>query len=351
MVTAVRIDVEDVRAELRIEDVINRYGLKVRRHGRTLRAKECPRCRLPSSSEAIVFNPRKDTWGHFGAGKAEGGECFGNAIDLVAVCEGLDTKRDFVKVLEIAAKIAGVEARPLTDDERAARRAYREQQAAERQIQADAEEAAMLREAKLKAASVRQRLLRSRETRTSCRGYLLSRGLDGGRLLEGDHARSDLLGNPHVTLWSLDDSEPINVVHRVIDEKNTGPRVLGLPGCPTAGTLCGRVADITTGSTVVVTEGLIDTLTAIQLWPDHVVLGAHGAGRMALLVETVAPIIVSKGGKLVLVPDGDDVGQRCAIKAGEAAMAAGLEMDNTLIVLDLGAHHDLNAAHCAGWKP
>jgi DNA primase len=136
-----------------------------------------------------------------------------------------------------------------------------------------------------------------------------------------------------------------------VSEKNTGPKVLGLAGCPTAGTLCGRVAEITNGASVIIAEGVIDTLTAIHRWPGRVVLGAHGAGRMTRIVETVAPIVLAKGGKLVLVPDGDDVGQRCAIKAGEAALAAGLEMDRTLIVLDLGGYKDLNEAHCAGWKP
>lgn len=349
--SAARIDVNDVRLELRIEHVMERYGLHARKRGRAIRLPECPSCRLHSSSKAVWINTRKDTWGHFGHGKREGGSCYGDAFDLIAVCESLDRRRDWQRILEIAAKIAGVDARPLTDAERAERRAYHERMRAERDRLAEIEETKMLMEAKLKATATWQRLASQRRN-IALRAYLrTARKLNPEPLIEADHVRSDLLGNVHVPLWSLDDGELVNVVSRAISEKNTGPKVLGLAGCPTAGTLCGRLAEIQAGSKVLIAEGVIDTLTAIQLWPDHVVLGAHGAGRLTQIVEAAAPIVHAKGGRLVLVPDGDDVGQRCAINAGEAALDAGLEMDETLVVVDLGDHHDLNDAHCAGWKP
>jgi hypothetical protein len=348
MVTA-RINLDDVRSALHIADVADYYGL-----GRPGLAKRrlpsCPRCGADSSSKAIVINTVRNTWGHFGHGKEEGGDCYGDAIDLVAACEGLDTRRDFAAVLKRAAEIAGVDP-DLTDAQRVVQRAERERQEADRQRQADREEATMVREAKLKASATWQRLARSRHNRAG-KAYLQAvRELKAEALVEADHVRFDLLGNVCVPLYAPDDSELVNVVSRIISETNTGPKVLDLAGCPTSGTLCGRVLDIEAGSTVVIAEGVIDTLTAIRLWPDAVVLGAHGAGRMTSIVETVAPIVKTKAGKLVLVPDGDDVGQRCAIKAGEAALSAGLVMDETLIVIDLGVHHDLNAAHCAGWRP
>jgi hypothetical protein len=55
-----RLDVEDVRAELRIEDVAARYGLG-KRTGRTDRLKLCPGCGATSCSTAIVVNYRKGT--------------------------------------------------------------------------------------------------------------------------------------------------------------------------------------------------------------------------------------------------------------------------------------------------
>jgi hypothetical protein len=99
-----RISLDDVRAELRIEDVAARYGLG-KRTGRTDRLEQCPRCGATSSSTAIVINYRKQTWGHFGRGKREGGDCYGDAIDLLSACEG---DPDFDRVLALAAGIAGV---------------------------------------------------------------------------------------------------------------------------------------------------------------------------------------------------------------------------------------------------
>jgi hypothetical protein len=350
-VSAARLNKDDVLAALNVEDVIRHGDLKVTNGGGSQhRLSECPRCHEKSGSKAIAIDKRSGAWLHHGRERGAGGECSGDLLDLLAAIEGLDSRRDFVELVECAARIAGVEARPFTEEERAERRAHRERVTAERQQAAEREEAMMLREAKLKASSTWQRHGRNRETRT-CRAYLNHRGLDGAHLVGEDYARSDMPGNVCVPLWSLDDSDLVNVVSRIVSEKNAGPKVLGLAGCPTAGTLCGRVAEITNGASVIIAEGVIDTLTAIHRWPGRVVLGAHGAGRMTRIVETVAPIVLAKGGKLVLVPDGDDVGQRCAIKAGEAALAAGLEMDRTLIVLDLGGYKDLNEAHCAGWKP
>lgn len=347
-----RLDADDVReaAAGNVEAIIIHSGIKHARSGSHFRLSSCPRCGADSGSKSIAANRTTGAWCHHGRERENGGECSGDVLDLFAAIEGLDCRREFGEVLERAAKFLGVEAREYTDAEKAERSRIREQAAAARAQSREQEHASMIREAKLAAAAAHQRVGRQPNNRAG-RAYLATRCLDGARLVENGHVRHDLPGNVHVPLWSLDDSELVNVVHRVISETNTGPKVLGLRGCPTAGTLCGRVLDITPGATVMVTEGVIDTLTAIQLWPDRVVLGAHGASRMLAIVETVAPIIVAKGGRLVLVPDGDEVGTRNAIKAGEAALEAGLVMDDTLQVLELAGHKDLNEAHCAGWKP
>ena len=73
-------------------------------------------------------------------------------------------------------------------------------------------------------------------------------------------------------------------------------------------------------------------------------------GQLPALVEAAAPRVRDAGGKLVLIPDDDDIGKRQAIRAGEAALKAGLVMDKTLLVVEVTPHHDLNEAHCAGWK-
>jgi DNA primase len=110
------------------------------------------------------------------------------------------------------------------------------------------------------------------------------------------------------------------------------------------------VQEIAKGVNTIVTEGVIDTLTAIVKWPGRTVLGAHGAGQLTAIVEAAAPRVKATGGKLVLVPDGDDVGKRQMVRAGEKALAAGLVMDSTLIVVEVAPHRDLNEAHCKGWK-
>lgn len=345
--TATKLDLDEVRSELRIVDVINHHGIKVHRSGRKLRASVCPKCGASSSSDAIEFNPARDSWGHFGRGKSEGGDCFGDALSLVAVCAGLDIKRDFPAVLEAAAKIAGVEARQLTEEERAQRRAYRAQRDAQRAREAEIEEAKALAESRLKASARWKSLGHNTKTSTA-RAYLRHRGLATDALFDHDYVRSDLPGNIVVPLYSIDDSELINVVTR--KNSDDEPKVIGLPGCPTSGTLCGRIADIEQGSTVIITEGVIDTLTAVTIWCGRVVLGAHGAGRLSMIVETAAPIVKARGGKLVLVPHADDVGQRCMVRAGEAALDVGFAMERDLFVIEFPPHKDLNEAHCAGWK-
>jgi len=347
-----RLDADDVRdaAAGNVESIIVHSGIKFARSGSHYRLASCVRCGADSGSKSIAVNARTGSWCHHGRERENGGECSGDVLDLFAAIEGLDCRREFGEVLERAAKFLGVDAREYTDAEQAERKRQREHDAAARAQAAERERASMIREAMLTSAATWQRVGRQRRNRAG-EAYLRHRGLDPEPMVMGGLCRFDLPGNVHVPLWSLDESELINVVHRVISETNTGPKVLGLTGCPTSGTLCGRVRDITPGCTVMVTEGVIDTLTAIQLWPDRVVLGAHGASRLLSIVETVAPILASKGGRLVLVPDGDEVGQRNAIRAGEAALDAGLVMDESLFVMEIDGHKDLNEAHGAGWKP
>lgn len=344
--TPSRIDIEDVRAELRADDVINAYGLRVRRSGSKYRLAECPRCRASSGSHAIVINPDKGTWGHFGHGRAEGGSCYGDMLELVAACEGWDRRRDFAKLLEKAAKIAGVEARSLTDAERADRRVCREQQRAERDRQQQRDAEAALYGAKWRAAGEWYPL--AREHLDGGERYVRGRGLHPRTLALRGHLRFTRAGDVAVPLFAFD-GDLVNVVRRVIAPFSPGDKIRVLPGCPQRGSLLGRVQDIGPGVTVIV-EGVMDALTAAQLWPDRLVLGASGAGQLHAVATEAAPLVRAAGGTLIIVPDGDEVGQRCAIRAGEAALAAGLVIDRDLLVLEL-PHHDLNESHCRGWKP
>lgn len=349
MTASARIQVEDVRDELRIEDVAEHYCL-CRYTGRaTTRLPRCPNCKAESSSNAIVINFLKQTWGHFGQGKREGGECYGDALSLIGACEGLDPERreDFAKIVEIAATIANVPARELTPEEREQRRVARERRNAEREAELLRDEERRLRDAGIKAHFDWSTKIRGRRNRAGMT-YLRQRGLDASYLVEGDYVRFDGYGNPSVQLWGFD-GELVNVVRRRRDEGE--PKCCGLEGCPTTGSLSGRLQEITAGTNTIITEGVIDTLTAITKWPGRLVLGAHGAGQLSSLVAAAAPRVKETGGKLVLIPDSDDIGKRQMIRAGERALEAGLVMDQTLLVIELAPHHDLNEAHCNGWKP
>jgi hypothetical protein len=338
-----RLDPDHVRDELRIEDVADHYGLGDPGHD-VRRVPTCPYC--GAKSTGVTIDTRSQRWGHFGHGKREGGRCYGDALDLIAACEQLDRHRDFDRVLTLGATIAGVEARDLTPEEREARRIERERRNAERLKQLEADRVKRYRDAKFRAAQDWHTMIRGRWNAAGMR-YLRSRRLDPGPLIEGDYVRFDAYGNVAVPLYGFD-GDLINVVRRTIN--GTEPKTPGLKECPTEGTLSGRIQEITAASTIVC-EGVIDTLTAVQRWPGRTVLGAHGAGNMEAVTAAAAPRVLAAGGKLVIVADDDETGQRAALLAGKAALRAGLVMDETLLLVDLGGHKDLNEAHCKGWRP
>ena len=341
----VRIDVEDVRAELQVDDVLRRYGLKYRRSGSQYRLKECPRCHEKSSREGITIRLSSGLWSHFGRERKNGGECSGDLLELVAACEGWDRRRDWLRILTRAAEIAGVEARPLTSEERAARRVDRARREQERR-RAEATEEEQAHAARRLNASVEWR----RYTTHHEEGldYLRSRGLEPRPLIEAGHVRFSCDGDVCVPLWDFG-GELCTVVRRVRAPKNPADKVFVARGGTQKGTLLGRIQEIDSHDVVLV-EGVMDALTAVQLWPDRLIIGASGAGQLRRVVEHAAPRIREHGSRLWLVPDGDDIGQTCALHAGQAALEAGLVMDRDLLVIDLG-HHDLNDAHRAGWKP
>lgn len=116
-----------------------------------------------------------------------------------------------------------------------------------------------------------------------------------------------------------------NVVRRRLPELGE-PKVIGLKGCPTAGTLLGAVTAIAAERPAVVVEGVADALTAAIAWPKAAVLGAHGACNLQRVVEVAARFAVRRGARLVLVPHNDRAGHHAAVEAGELAIEAGLSV-------------------------
>ncbi|MCX5746731.1 MAG: hypothetical protein NT062_30015 [Proteobacteria bacterium] len=344
-----RLDAADVRAAVKPIDVFAYFDWKFRPSGSQFRLAICPRCGEQSSGIAVA---RDGSWIHHGHEHAAGGTCSGDALNLVAAFAGLDTKRDFVKVLELAAEIAGVEAQPLSEPERAQRRADRDRAAADRQRQDDLANAAALREAKLKAAMAWKRMLPKRWSLDGD-AHLRRRGFDGPavqRLVDHDYVRLSPSGDLCIPMWSYADGELVNVARRVLDPKGDDPKTPVLSGCPITASLVGRVQEIRAGDTVI-TEGITDTLTAVIAWPNGLAIGAHSAGQLGALVAAAAPRVKACGGRLLLVPDRDARGEAAAKVAIPIALEAGLRINETLIIVDVKPHKDLNEALVAGWKP
>ncbi len=347
-----RFDREVVMAHLRPIDVLTHFSIKGKTTGDTFRTRLCPACGI-RSSDAVTMNLSSGAWNDHTHG------CKGGLLDMIAGLLGLSMPRDLPQVLEHGAAIAGIG--PDADPKRAAEVAAKRK--AEEEVRRKAEETAR-RRAIAEAGIVWDQL-----QRTSFRGgnYLRSRGLEPLLLEEVDAVRYDQDGNPMVALWSK--GGLVNVVRRWIDP-GTGPKVTGRPSCPTEGTLVGwsipLVKSPSAWAQVVITEGVIDTLTAKIAFPGAIVLGAHGASRFAGIAIAAAKVM--RAGELVLVGHQDRLesgepgaGERAADAALAGAIEAGLAPTGTpdlppgaptVRVLELGAHKDLNDAWKAkGWRP
>jgi len=190
----------------------------------------------------------------------------------------------------------------------------------------------------------------------------IARGLDADELITRDLVRFGDAGDVYVALWSSG-GEVRNVVRRCL---RGDAKVLGWPACPTSGTLVGCVGGIGRGTTVVIAEGVIDTLTACLAWPDAVVLGAHGAAEMPTIAKVAAPRVAQLGGELFICAHNDPprkdgqpgVGQErgdeamaIAIEAGLVSTDAAGEPVARVHAVDFGPHKDLNDSYRAGGPP
>lgn len=345
--TGRRIDADAVRAALTVDLVWSDAGspLAARRQARTA---ACPVGGTHGRRDAVNVDRARGLWSCFRCGGPDH-PVGGDALAALAGFRGLDVHRDFPRLIELAADLAGVvpddtDARTAT--ERARDREHRQQahraELARRQAEDDAARA---------AAIDRARGLWPTLAREDDRGrrYLDGRGLDATGLIAADVVRFWPDGSPAVALHD-EAGEIISVVRRVL-APGDGPKVLGLRGCPTAGTLVGRVPDIAAGALVVVCEGVADSLAATLAWPRAVVLGAHGANRYPLVAGLAAARLVAVGGgRLALSVDDDDTGRTAGERAIEAIADTGLDLA-AVEVIELDEAHDLADAWRDGWRP
>lgn len=327
-----------VRAELPIAAVFRTHGIELSGRGRELRASSCPVCGVRSRSDAVSVNAERGLW-----------RCHvccagGDALGALAGFVGLDCRRDFRKVIALAADL-------VKEDLSTALLMRHPRADVMRSIYQRRAEDAAKRVAEQTDAVARARLLWRRLTgdHANGRSYLLRRGIDPTELIRREVVRFHVDGSPAVAMFD-ESGDLVNMVTRRITPGN-GPKVIGLRGCPTLGSLVGLVPKIRRGVHVVVVEGLADTLTAVLAWPEAVVLGAHGASRYPDVVRAAARQLVAMGGgRLGLALDDDAAGRKAGERALELAAAEHFDMAR-IEVVELGEHHDLAEAWCAGWRP
>lgn len=329
-----RIDADQIRVALGVERVIDAYGLKGTLRNGWYKFNLCPRCGEKSSREAIAVEASTGRWLHHGRERNAGGNCSGDLFDLIAACEGLDSRRDFARVLERASQLAGYSTNdPELDARVAARLKLRAEQ--------ERAELAMRERAAVSAAEYWTALATRHEAGET---YLTRRGLDPYSI----PVRYSGAGDVCVALHSTD-AKVVSVATRLL-EPGDRPKVLVRKGTTTRGTMVDSVADIAHGRDVVIVEGVMDALTARLAWPRAVVLGANGAGNLAGVASSAIARIKLARTRLFLVPHDDEPGVSAMTSAGSIALGAGLQIGAQLRVINF-SDPDLNAAWCAGWRP
>lgn len=332
------IDLAEVRHALTMRAVLDAYAHQTRRSGRDeVESKACPR-RADHSRRAFTANMRTGLWRCYPCGIA------GDPIRLVAEFERLSDRDDFPAVLARAAEIAGVGPSPLSAEERRERAAIWRRESERRAAAARRERA----ELELRAVPTATRYWEQLATRDPHgEAYLRIRGVVD--VLERGVIRFDPRhsGSPAIALHTSR-GEIRNVVRRRPPELGE-PKTPGLSQCPTAGTLVGSLLAV--GPVTVVTEGMIDTLTAPLAWRDATVLGAHGAHNLAAIVRAAAPLVARRGGKMVIAPHNDAAGIAACAVAGQAAVDAGLDVRAGSLEFASYPAKDLNDAWRQGWRP
>jgi len=311
------IDKDAVIGQLTAEDVARHLGITGTWRGRWMRSMRCGTADHSSDAFALA---RDGMWHCWACDKG------GDLLALVAASEGLDVRADFPRVLEIAARIAGV------DDSDS----FGAQVKLEPKPRAPAPPVAPLADrialAKRRAAWVWDRLLahadgaRQRSDggwRTVAELYLESRGLS-----KDVQKREEIRETPmratmeeiakHPELKSLaylftapglvvpvravEGGALVDLRVRRYEPRPGQPKIVGLLGGITCGPAeqgrprqlvgCyGRPHVLDDEQLVVIVEGLMDYLTALHRFPEAHVLGAVEAGSLALVTAHAARLL------------------------------------------------------------
>jgi hypothetical protein len=327
-------------ARARVPGILSGLELKGKASAGQWRTSWCPLLgAVHSRPDAVAIAMSDGRWQCFPCGKG------GDVVALVAGCHGLDAERDFPVVLERIAELSGHV--PAVDPGEAAwRRAELARRAAVRVALEDASKRERDQQARVVSS---EDWARCTARHAAGEAYAESRGI--AALVGHDVFRFGARGELAVPLFASDGAI-VNVVRRNLP--GTEPKVSGKRACPTLGTFARSLADIVGGRDVVIVEGVVDAVTACLVWPEAVVLGAHGAANIPKLTPHVAKRVALARTRLYLVPHLDAAGLGAVHAAVRAAIGCGLALGTSLHVLSVRAGEtrfkDLNEAWCAGWR-
>lgn len=334
------LDADEVRAALSTRSVLEFYGWQFKKSADEFESSACP-TRSDHSRRAFVINANSGRWQCFPCATA------GDLFDFIAAAERLAMPSEFGAVLAKAAEIAGVGPSQLTAEERRRRR-----------------EDWHLRRAQLERQERDQRRERDKAAVPIATAHWESLSLEHPRGLKylaerrvdevaefNDTVRFDLkhAGSPAIALFGRD-GEIRNVVARRLPELGE-PKTPGLRDCPTAGTLINAVCQIERERDVVLTEGVMDSITARIAWHTAIILGAHGAANMPKVARVAAPVIAQARTRLLVVAHRDSRGFDSAVDACRIAVDAGLSLKRGTLRIVKHGQKDLNDAWRLGWRP
>lgn len=362
-------DRDKVRAALTAEAVAAHYQMGGTWRGRWMRSKRCP----ITDHSTDAFGLSRDGLFHCHAC-----DIGGDLLLLIALAEGKNITTDFGAILELAAAIAGL----VEDDDFGGGAPPAPARPAPPAIPPLKERTEL---AKRRAAFVWERLA---DDGRMVAAYLRDRGLDPAIVMAREDLRSapirgpwperssdDLdklrrmftVGGMGIPVRSITDGRMVDVRVRRYEPGPDQPKIIGMVGgvCRQDNELAGcygRPHHVDSDLLVVV-EGALDYLTALQIWPDAHILGAVDAGSTPLVAGFAAQCLAERDDKsrLLIVEQFD--GERLVngkLVAGaadrainETCNAATKRMIRLLGPRRLGwlfcePHKDLNDLHRAG---
>lgn len=318
---------DDVVSALRAEDVAAHLGIKGQWRGRWMRSSRCGE--TDHESEAFALS-RDGRWHCHSCDKG------GDLLHLLALGEGLNIKDDFSRVLEFAAGIAGIDVEPAGDMFGIGPSKPAPRPRVEMAPLAPLHERLAL--AKRRAAWTWERL-HDREHTEVPDAYLRSRGLNPEVVLAREDVRSTplridaplraLIENPASdvspglrTLWwtlgmrrsslsivvpvrSCRDGQLVDLRARRLEPAEGQPKIIGMLGGLTEAAAergktrqligCYGHPESIDSDHVVIVEGAMDYLTALQVWPNAHVLGAVNAGSLSIVTAHAAAALAANG--------------------------------------------------------